>query len=157
PPPIQGVGNAAGATMQIELRDSSFDLAKLQSAADALVANAQGQSSLQRVQTTFRAGAPQYTVQVDRVKTETLRLTVDQVFSALAGYLGSSYVDQFNKFGRTFQIYVQADADFRLRLEQLQNQSVRNKDGNMVPLGTLLTVTPTVGSSLISLYNLYPS
>ena len=79
------------------------------------------------------------------------------MFSALAGYLGSSYVDQFNKFGRVFQIYVQGDAQFRLRPEDLQNITVRNKDGNMIPLGTLVKITPTVGPSLISLYNLYPS
>ena len=157
PPPIQGVGNAAGVTMQIELRDWSFDLAKLQAALDAIVGNAETQSSLQRVQASFRSSVPQYTVEVDRVKTETLKLTTDQVFSALSGYLGSSYVDQFNKFGRTFQIYVQADAQFRLRLEDLGNLTVRNKDGDMIPLGTLVTITPTVGPSLISLYNLYPS
>ena len=91
------------------------------------------------------------------MKTETLQVTLDQVFSALAGYLGSSYVDQFNKFGRMFQIYVQADSQFRLRLEDIDNLTVRNKDGHMIPLGTLVTITPTVGPSLISLYNLYPS
>jgi hydrophobic/amphiphilic exporter-1 (mainly G- bacteria), HAE1 family len=157
PPPIQGVGNAAGATMQIELRDNSFDLAKLQASVDAVVANAATQSSLQRVQATFRSSVPQYAVEVDRVKTETLQVSVDQVFSALAGYLGSSYVDQFNKFGRTFQIFIQADAQFRLRIEDIANLTVRNKNGDMIPLGTLVSVTPTVGPSLISLYNLYPS
>jgi HAE1 family hydrophobic/amphiphilic exporter-1 len=157
PPPIQGVGNAAGATMQIELRDGSFDLAKLQATVDTFVANAATQSSLARVQATFRSTVPQYTVAVDRVKTETLHVSVDQVFSALAGYLGSSYVDQFNKFGRTYQIFVQADSQFRLRTEDIANLTVRNKDGSMIPLGTLVTVTPTVGPSLISLYNLYPA
>jgi HAE1 family hydrophobic/amphiphilic exporter-1 len=157
PPPIQGVGNAAGTTLQIELRDASFDLAKLQQMASAVEANAQTQSSIQRVISPFRSRAPQYVIAVDRVKTETLRLTVDQVFSALAGYLGSSYVDQFNLFGRTLQIYVQGDASFRLRLDDVNNLTVRNKDGNMIPLGTLISVEPTVGPPLISLYNLYPS
>jgi hydrophobic/amphiphilic exporter-1 (mainly G- bacteria), HAE1 family len=105
----------------------------------------------------FRANVPQYTLEVDRVKTQTVGVSLDQVFSALSGYLGSSYVDQFNKFGRVFQIYVQGDATFRLRPEEIRNLSVRNKDGNMVPLGTLVTFTPAVGPSLISLYNLYPS
>jgi len=157
PPPIQGVGNAAGVTMQLELRDSSSDLAKLQAALDTFVANASSQSSIQRVQASFRSSVPQFTITVDRVKTEALKLTTDQVFATLSSYLGSSYVDQFNKFGRTFQIYVQADSQFRLRLDDLANLTVRNKDGNMVPLSTLVTVTPTVGPSLISLYNLYPS
>jgi hydrophobic/amphiphilic exporter-1 (mainly G- bacteria), HAE1 family len=157
PPPIQGIGNAAGVTMQVELRDGSFDLGKLQNLITAMEANAQTQSSIQRVMAPFRSNVPQYTIEVDRVKTETLRLTVDQVFSALGGYLGSSYVDQFNKFGRTFQIYVQADSQFRLRLEDIANLTVRNKDGNMIPLGTLIDITPAVGPALISLYNLYPS
>jgi HAE1 family hydrophobic/amphiphilic exporter-1 len=157
PPPIQGVGNAAGVTMQIELRDSTFDLAKLQTITSAVEANAVSQSSIQRVMAPFRSNAPQFVVSVDRVKTETLQLTVDQVFSALAGYLGSSYVDQFNLFGRTFQIYVQADSRFRLRLDDMRNLTVRNKSGAMIPLGTLITITPSVGPPLISLYNLYPS
>jgi hydrophobic/amphiphilic exporter-1 (mainly G- bacteria), HAE1 family len=157
PPPIQGVGAGAGVTMQIELRDGSFDLVKLQGVVTAMVANAETQSSLQRVMAPFRSSVPQYTVEVDRVKAQTLHVTTDQVFSALAGYLGSSYVDQFNKFGRTFQIYVQADSQFRLRPEDIQNLTVRNHDGNMIPLGTLLKIEPAVGASLISLYNLYPS
>ncbi|MGH6743151.1 MAG: efflux RND transporter permease subunit, partial [Bradyrhizobium sp.] len=144
-------------SMQVELRDGSFDLAKLQNITDAIVANARTQSGLQRVQATFRSSVPQYQVQIDRVKAQTVGVTIDQVFAALSGYLGSTYVDRFNKFGRVFQIYVQADARFRLRVEDVMNLSVRNKSGEMIPLGTLLTITPTVGPSLISLYNLYPS
>jgi HAE1 family hydrophobic/amphiphilic exporter-1 len=157
PPPIQGIGNAAGVTMQVELRDGSFDLGKLQTVLGSVEANAQSQSSIQRVMAPFRSGVPQYTVEVDRVKTETLQVTVDQVFAALGGYLGSAYVDQFTKFGRTFQIYAQADSQFRLRTEDIEQLTVRNKDGKMIPLGTLIKVTPAAGSSLISLYNLYPS
>jgi HAE1 family hydrophobic/amphiphilic exporter-1 len=157
PPPIQGIGNAAGFTMQIELRDGSFDLAKLQSSVNALVANAKSQSTLQLVLSPFRASVPQYTVEVDRVKAEALHVTLDQVFNTLGGYLGASYVNQFNKFGRTFQIYVQADSQFRLRTEDIPNLTVRNADGKMIPLGTLVKLTPTVGPSIISLYNLYPS
>jgi hydrophobic/amphiphilic exporter-1 (mainly G- bacteria), HAE1 family len=157
PPPIQGVGNAAGATMQVQLRDGTFDLAKLQNVVQAMVTNAESQSSLQRVIASYRATVPQYIVEVDRVKTQTLGLTINQVFNALGGYLGSSYVDQFNKFGRTFQIYVQADSQFRLRTQDINLLTVRNNNGDMIPLGTLVTIKPTVGSPLISLYNLYPS
>jgi len=157
PPPIQGVGNAAGATMQIELRDGSFDLVKLQNVVEAMVANAQTQSAIQRVIAPYRATIPQYTIEVDRVKTQTLQVSLDQVFDALAGYLGSAYVDQFNKFGRTFQIYVQADSKFRLRIEDINQLTVRNAGNEMIPLGTLLSVKPVVGPALVSLYNLYPS
>jgi HAE1 family hydrophobic/amphiphilic exporter-1 len=155
PPPI--LGNAAGVTMQIERRDGSFDLKKLQAMVTAMEQNAQTQSSIQRVMAQFRSSMPQYTVTVNRVKTETLHVSVDQVFSALSGYLGSAYVDQFTKFGRTFQIYMQADSQFRLRLEDIQDLMVRNRDGKMIPLGTVVDIEPVVGPDLISLYNLYPS
>jgi HAE1 family hydrophobic/amphiphilic exporter-1 len=157
PPPIQGVGNDAGFTMQVELRDGSFDMAKLQSVTNAIVANAKTQSALQLVLASFRSSVPQYRLEVDRVKTEAMQVSLDQVFSALAGYLGSTYVNQFNQFGRVFQVYVQADSQSRLRLEDIENMFVRNNDGKMVPLGTLVTITPMVGPSLISLFNLYPT
>jgi hydrophobic/amphiphilic exporter-1 (mainly G- bacteria), HAE1 family len=157
PPPIQGIGNAAGFAMQVELRDGNSDFGKLQAITGAIVANAQTQSALQRVNAPFRAMVPQFDVEVDRVKTQTLHVTTDQVFSTLSSYLGSSYINQFNKFGRTFQVYTQADAKFRLTPRDIQNLMVRNSLGDMIPLGTVATITPTVGPSLISLYNLYPS
>ncbi|MBN8900749.1 MAG: efflux RND transporter permease subunit, partial [Rhodospirillales bacterium] len=79
------------------------------------------------------------------------------VFQTLATYLGSAYVDQFNKFGRTFQIYAQADSNFRLRPSDIDQLKVRSDNGDMVPLGTLVTIRPSVGPALISLYNLYPT
>ncbi|MBR1219589.1 multidrug efflux RND transporter permease subunit [Bradyrhizobium sp. U87765 SZCCT0131] len=157
PPPIQGIGNAAGFAMQVELRDGSSDYGKLQAVTNAVVANAATQSALQRVSSPFRSAVPQFNVEVDRVKIQTLHVSTDQVFSTLAGYLGSTYVSQFNRFGRTFQIYAQADAPFRLRPQDMESLMVRNQDGSMIPLGTVARVTPTVGSSLVSLYNLYPA
>jgi hydrophobic/amphiphilic exporter-1 (mainly G- bacteria), HAE1 family len=157
PPPIQGIGNVGGFNMQVELRDGSTDFTKLQSITNAMVANGQAQSALQRVSTTFRATAPQVRVDVDRVKAETVHVSVDQVFATLATYFGSTYVQQFNKFGRVFQVYAQADARFRVRAENIENLYVRNEQGSMIPLGTLVTLTPAVGPPLISLYNLYPS
>ena len=157
PPPIQGIGNAAGFAMQIELRDGNADYAKLQAVTGAIVGNAQTQSALQRVQSSFRSMVPQFDVDVDRIKTQTLHVTPDQIFSTLSSYLGASYVNQFTKFGRTFQVYAQADAQYRLTLRDIQNLMVRNSNGDMVPLGTVAKITPSVGPSLISLYNLYPS
>ena len=157
PPPIQGIGNAGGFTLQIELRDGSSDLAKLQSITNAIVTNAQSQSALQRVSTSFRAVAPQLRVNVERVKAQTLHVSINQVFATLATYFGSTYVVQFNKFGRVFQVYAQADAQYRLRPRDIENLSVRNEEGAMVPLGTVVSIEPIVGSPLISLYNLYPS
>jgi hydrophobic/amphiphilic exporter-1 (mainly G- bacteria), HAE1 family len=157
PPPIQGIGNAAGFAMQVELRDGTSDYAKLQAITNAVVANAGTQSALQRVSSPFRATVPQLNVEVDRVKTQTLHVTTDQIFSTLSSYLGSSYVNQFNKFGRVFQVYTQADAKFRLTQRDIANMQVRNQNGDMVPIGTVANITPAVGPSLISLYNLYPS
>ncbi|MFL6799274.1 MAG: efflux RND transporter permease subunit [Xanthobacteraceae bacterium] len=157
PPPIQGIGNAAGFAMQVELRDGSFDLVKLQSVTNTLVREAQMQSGLQRVTSSFRSSVPQVKVEVDRAKAETLQVALDDVFSTLAAYLGSSYVDQFNKFGRVFQVYVQADSAFRLRTEDVEMLPVRNKQGEMIPLGTMVKIVPSVGPSLLSLFNLYPA
>jgi hydrophobic/amphiphilic exporter-1 (mainly G- bacteria), HAE1 family len=137
-PPIQGIGNAAGFAMQVELRDGSFDLDKLQQVTGAIVTNAQTQSGLQRVNSSFRATVPQFNVEVDRVKAETLHVTVDQVFAALASYLGSSYVEQFNKFGRTFQVYVQAESQFqpaRQRNREPQDTQPGRGDGPARHLG----------------------
>ncbi len=157
PPPIQGIGNAAGFAMQVQLRDGNSDFGKLQAIAGAIVANAQTQSALQRVSSPFRSMVPQFDVEVDRVKTQTLHVTTDQIFSTLSSYMGSTYVNQFNKFGRTFQVYAQADAQFRLTPRDIEKLMVRNSQGDMIPLGTVATITPSIGPSLISLYNLYPT
>ncbi|MBX5106307.1 multidrug efflux RND transporter permease subunit [Rhizobium lentis] len=157
PPPIQGVGNANGFTMQVELRNGVSDYPLLQTLADTIVKNGNAQSSLQRLSTPFRSNVPQLAVSVDRIKAETLGVTVGQVFSALSGYVGSSYVTQFNKFGRTFQVYAQAASDFRVSPDDIRNLKVKAGDGTMVPLGTVVNVTMTQGPSLISLYNLYPT
>jgi HAE1 family hydrophobic/amphiphilic exporter-1 len=155
PPPIQGIGAAGGFLMQIEQRDGTFDYAKMLSATRAVIDAAETQSSLQHVLTTFRSDAPQLQVVVDRSKAETLQVSVGDVFSALSSYLGSTYVNQFNKFGLTFQVYVQADSPYRLRPDDLLKLNVRSATGEVVPIGALAQIRPAVGPSLISLFNLY--
>jgi HAE1 family hydrophobic/amphiphilic exporter-1 len=157
PPPIQGIGNSSGFNMMVELRDGSTDFVKLQRVTRAIVANAASQSGLQHVGTSFGAEVPQLRVTVDRSKVETLHVSVGDVFDAVAGFIGSSYVNQFNEFGRTFQVYVQADSKYRLNPRDLDNLYVRSSDGSMVPLGTLVRITPTVGPALVTLYDLYPA
>jgi HAE1 family hydrophobic/amphiphilic exporter-1 len=105
----------------------------------------------------FLADAPQLNVNIDRVKAETLGVPLGNALDALSSYIGSSYVGQFNKFGRVFQIYVQAEASARMSPESLQYLQVRNNDGNMVPFGTLASIQTVAGPSVISLYNLYPA
>jgi HAE1 family hydrophobic/amphiphilic exporter-1 len=157
PPPIQGIGNASGFNMMIELRDGSVDFSKLETITRAVVADAASQSGLQHLINNFRADVPQLEVLVDRVKAESLHVSVGDVFDTLSAYVGSSYVNQFNKFGRTFQVYAQADAKFRLLPEDIANLKVRSQDGQMVPLGTLVETRQTTGPALITLYNLYPA
>ena len=110
-----------------------------QNVTNSVVERANSQSSLQRVGTTFRAAVPQLNVMVDRTKAETLQVSVSDVFAAMSSYLGSTYVNQINKFGRTFQVYVQADSKFRLKPADIESLYVKSKTGKMVPLGALVT------------------
>ncbi|KTD72435.1 efflux RND transporter permease subunit [Legionella tucsonensis] len=157
PPPIQGLGMSGGFQMQLELQDGSFDYQKLQTATDLLIRYANQQPELQRLMTSFRASVPQLAAPINRVKAEALGVSVGDASNALQTYLGSSYVNLFSKFGQVFQVYVQADAASRMTVGDVRNYYVRNKSGEMVPLGTLTDMSPTVGPSIISLYNLYPS
>ena len=157
PPAIQGIGNSGGFSMQVELRDGSGDFSKLQSLTRTIVANGNTQSSLSRLNTTIRAGVPQMAVEVNRTKAEALGVTIGQVFQALSTYVGSSYVGQINKFGLTFQVYAQADAAARVTPADIEALPVKAGNGTMVPLGTIVSITPSTGPALVQLYNLYPS
>ena len=157
PPAIQGIGNASGFTLQPQIRDGNFDYTLLQNVADSIVSKASDQSALSHVSTSFRATAPQLQVDVNRIKAETLGVTVNQVFTTISAYVGSTYVTQINKFGNVFQVYVQAESKSRLLPEDLQNLKVKSAGGTMVPLGTMIDVRMVSGAPLISLYNLYPT
>jgi HAE1 family hydrophobic/amphiphilic exporter-1 len=155
PPPIQGVGSAGGFTMQLEQRDGTFDYGKMLASVRAVLDAADSQSAIERTVTSFRAGSPQLQVVIDRTKAETLGVSIGDVFAALSSYLGSTYVNQFNKFGLTLQVYVQADSPYRLHPDDLLKLNVKSANGSTVPIGALAEVRPAVGPSLISLFNLY--
>lgn len=157
PPAIQGIGNASGFTMQPQIRDGNFDYQLLYNVANTIIAKGSSQSALSHLLTPFRIGAPQLHVEVNRIKAETLGITVNQVFTAISTFVGSTYVGQITKFGNVFQVYTQADAKYRLQPEDLNNLKVRAGNGEMVPLGTLIDVQIMSGAPLISLYNLYPT
>ena len=157
PPAIQGIGNAGGFQMQIEQKDGSFDYAKLQAVTDTMIRNASTQSALSNLVTSFRSGAPHVRIEVDRVKAEALRVPVGDVFTTLSSYMGSSFVNRFNKFGLSLQVYIQADSQYRTRPEDILKLQVKNLDGQMVPIGAIAELHPALGPPLISLYNLYPS
>lgn len=158
PPPIQGIGNVSGFTLQVEIRNGDFDYSLLESLAQTVVSDGNAQSALQRLTTTFRVDAPELNVTVNRIKAETLGVTVGNVFSALSTYVGSTYVNQFNKFGQVFQVYAQALPDYRANIEDIKNLKIAAGNGTMTPIGTVIDdVQKIVGPPLISLYNLYPS
>ncbi len=157
PPPIQGIGNAAGFSMQVEARDGSFDYAALQNAAASIVAATQTDPTFRQAFSPFRADAPQFSLHFDRTKTETFGVDTGSAFDTVSQFIGSSYAGQINLFGRVFQIYVQAAPEKRVDLVDLAQLRLRGGAGQMVPLGALAEVAPDTGPSLISLYNLYPS
>ncbi|HEX3494776.1 MAG TPA: efflux RND transporter permease subunit, partial [Methylocella sp.] len=159
PPPIQGIGNALGFQMQVQLLGGSFDYAKLNEVTGAVLRMAKADPRIEGAHTltTFRSDSPHVGLSIDRVQAETLRVPVGDILSALTSYVGSTYVNQFNKFGLSLQVYVQADAQYRLQPDDLLNVYVRSQDGNMVPIGTLATLAPRTAPPLITLYNLYPS
>ncbi len=156
PPPIRGLGQTGGFQMMVEDR-GSLGMGQLQQATNDLVQAASSQSSLQGLATTFSVRSPQLYLNIDRTKAESLQVPLSNVFDTLQAYLGSSFVNLFNKFNQVFQVYIQADNRYRLQPKDIKNLFVRNQKGEMVPLGTLLDVKPTQGSELITRYNLYPA
>jgi HAE1 family hydrophobic/amphiphilic exporter-1 len=142
----------------MELQDrSGVGLNTLQNVAADMIQDANAQSKLQGVYTTFRANVPQLFADVDRTQAKTLNVPLSNVFNTLQAFLGSVYVNDFNKFGRTYQVKVQADGAFRSDVEDIRRLEVRDTAGRMIPLGTLVSVKETVGPQLIRRYNMYPS
>jgi hydrophobic/amphiphilic exporter-1 (mainly G- bacteria), HAE1 family len=156
PPAIFGLGVAGGFQMQVEDR-GGVGSRELQQVLDEMVRDGNAQTGLQGLQSSFRSGVPTVYVDVDRVKAKSLGVPLDAIFSTLQTSLGSAYVNDFNKFGRTFQVRVQADQKFRLNPEDIRKLEVRDKQGQMVPLGTLVKIEKRLGPQIIPRYNLYPS
>jgi HAE1 family hydrophobic/amphiphilic exporter-1 len=156
PPPISGLGQSGGFQMMVEDR-RSLGLGELEASSMELIRAAHAQSSLVGVTTTFSARSPQLYLDIDRTKAESLEIPLNNVFNTLQAYLGSSYVNLFNKFNQSYQVYVQAAAPYRLSPEDINALYVRNNKGEMVPLGTLLSIKRMLGSELVTRYNLYPA
>ncbi len=156
PPAIQGLGVAGGFEMQVEDR-SGVGLAALQSAVDRLVATASQDPELVRVNSTFRAGVPQLYADVNRAQALSLNVPLGDVFATLQAALGSAYVNDFNKFGRTYRVSLQADAPYRDNRDDIRRLKVRNEQGEMVSLGSLIELQESFGPQIIRRYNLYPS
>ena len=156
PPPIRGLGQSGGFQMMVEDR-GSLGLAELQRNTGELIRKGNAHPNLQRLATTFSAHSPQIYLDIDRTKAESLQVQPSSVFETLQGYLGSSFINFFNKFNQVFQVYIQADARYRLEPRNMRNLFVRNRNGEMVPLNALLQVRQVQGSELVTRYNLYPA
>lgn len=156
PPSIDGLGSASGFQMQVQDRQG-VGLVELQALTDEMLADGETQSGLTAMNTTFRASVPQLFVDIDRTKVKTLDIPLNAVFSTLQAYLGSAYVNDFNEFGRTWQVRVQAGQQFRVSPEDIAKLDVRNNHGEMIPVGTFLNVEEAFGPQVIQRYNLYPS
>jgi HAE1 family hydrophobic/amphiphilic exporter-1 len=157
PPPIQGLGSSGGFQGAVELQDGSFDYTKLQHVSDLVIRDGNSQSDLSNLFATYRSQAPQLTADVSRTMARSLSVSIDDAYSTLQTYLGSSYVNLFTKYGQVFPVYVQADANARMTKSNMNNYFVRNNTGNMVPLGTLANITPAFGPPIITMYNTYPA
>lgn len=157
PPPIPGLGISDGFQMQVELSNGTFDYDKLSRITKEIVAEANSRPSIRSALTPFRADVPQLSLKLNRREAETYGVSIGNVFNALQTYLGSTYVNQFTKFGRTFDVYAQADAPFRMDAEAIRQYTVKSSSGGMVPLGSLASIGPAHGPSVIQLYNLFPA
>ena len=156
PPPILGLGTTGGFKLQIEDRgNKGFEA--LFSSLQAVIGEARKDPALTGLFSSFRIQVPQMDIDIDREQALLQGIPLEEVFDTLQIYLGSVYVNDFNLFGRTYQVNAQADTEFRQDPEQILNLKVRNIRGEMVPLGAILKVTPTRGPDRVMHYNGYPS
>jgi len=156
PPAVNGLGAVGGFKLMLEDRAGLGDSA-LYAAAQTLLGRAYQTPTLAGQFSSFQVNVPQLFADVDRDKVKQLDVRLSDVFQTLQIYLGSQYVNDFNKFGRTYQVIAQADAPFRASAENITQLKVRNAQGEMVPLGSLLTVKQSYGPDQVTHYNGYPS
>jgi hydrophobe/amphiphile efflux-1 (HAE1) family protein len=156
PPPVQGLGTSGGFKLLVQDRAGRGAQA-LQEATDSLVAASRERSDLTGVFTTYRASTPQLFADVDRVKAQKLNVPLGNLFDTLQVYLGSAYANDFNRFGRTFQVRAQAEGAFRVEPEQIAQLKTRTADGGMVPLGSLIDLQWRSGPDRIVRYNMFPA
>ena len=156
PPPVQGLGTIGGFKLQVEDRtDQGYEA--LDQTMKLVQAKAAQTPELARVFSSYKIGMPQLYTELDRTKAAQLGVDVQDVFSAMQIYLGSLYVNDFNKFGRTYQVIAQADRQFRSKPDDILKLQTRNFEGRMVPLGSLVRVTETTGPDSAMRYNAFRS
>ncbi|UCE64280.1 MAG: efflux RND transporter permease subunit, partial [Nitrospirota bacterium] len=152
-PPIPGLGNTGG--IQFVLQDrSAQDLDALASALQQLITEGTQRPELQNLYASFRADVPQISLKLDPEKTKKLGVSISEVYTALQTYLGSLYVNDFNRFGRSFRVMLQAAPEFRSRPEDIVQFTVRNNNGEMIPLSTVTKLGNASGPESITRYNM---
>jgi multidrug efflux pump len=155
-PAVDGLGNAGGFKLMVEtIGDVNYGA--LQTQADNLAAKGNRQPGLVGVFDGFRARTPQLRADIDRTKVRTMGVALNDVFDTLQVYVGGYYVNDFNRFGRTWQVNLQADAPFRAHAETVKQMKVRNADGDMVPLGSVVDIKDSVGPLFVTRYNMFPA
>jgi hydrophobe/amphiphile efflux-1 (HAE1) family protein len=153
-PPIDGLGTTGGFKVMIEDR-GNMGMAELQRVSDQVVRTANGTPGLEGVFNSSRAYTPWLRLDIDRTKCQALGLSLSDVFNTLQVYLGSYYVNNFNEFGRSWQVNVMADTRYRRRVNDITQLKIANRKGQMIPLGTVLKVRDTTGPLLLMRYNMY--
>lgn len=156
PPPIPGLGSTGG--FEFVLQDTeSRSPQSLSAVLGGMIYAANSKPQLRGVFSTFGANSPQIFIDVNRSRAKTKGVSIDDIFTALNANIGAYYVNDFNKFGRVYRVYVQAKADKRSRPDDIGKLYVRNKDGEMVPLHTLVTIKSVLGPETIERYNMFRS
>jgi len=156
PPPIQGLGTSAGVELQVQQTGGGTPQ-DLTAAVGSLVYAANQRPEVARSYSTFRSNVPQLFVNLDREKAKTLGVDVAEVFATLQSYLGSFYVNDFNVFGRTYKVMIQADGQYRDEATDIDALYVRARSGQMVPLSTLVRVENILGPNILNRYNMFRS
>lgn len=154
PPALPGVGSVSGLDYRL-LDQLGRPPEALAAAAQGLVARANAAPEIAQAFTTFRAAVPQIEVEADRIKAKDQGITLTSLFGTLQAMLGSTYVNDFNLYGRTYRVLVQADGEFRNEESDIGRLFVRNRDGEMVPLATLINTRPALGPETLNRYNLF--
>ena len=154
PPAIPGLGLTAGLQMQL-LDINNYGAREMMSAIEEIREAAAKDPRIESVTSLYEGEVPQYALKVDRDKVELFGLSLSSVYSTLSAYMGGSYVNDFNEFGRVYQVNLEADANARARINDVLKLSVKNNAGEMVPFSSFMTAEQSFGESSISRYNMY--
>ncbi len=157
PPPIRGIGLAAGFSMQIEQGNSTDDIHTFEKVIKKFVAAAQKMPATSTANSYFSAHTPSFELNVDREKCQKLGINISDVFSTMQAYMGSLFVNNFTLYNRTYHVVVQADTAYRAVISAMDKYYVRNSRGEMLPLSAVISYKPTIAAPLISHFNIFRS